>query len=117
MRAQIKIAVQHLRLRDAYIETVSKWTGVSRVEIMGKSRESKIVEARHLVMWALHRLSHMGKKEVGWLLQKDHSTITYAARGIDGYLDMPDRRRKHPDVNRVIQICEQLKNIREEVES
>ena len=117
MRPLISITPEHLRLKDAYIETVSKWTGVSRDEIMGRRRDPNIVEARHLVMWALHRLSHLGTKEVGWLLQKDHSTITYAARNIDGYYDMPDWRRKSPDVNRVIRLCELLKQTRKEVQS
>lgn len=117
MRNPISITPQHLRLKDAYIETVSKWTGVSRDDILGRRRGPKIVEARHLVMWALHRLSHMGTKEVGWLLHKDHSTITYGTRNIDGYFDVPDCRRKSPDVNRVLRVCELLKLKRKEIAS
>ena len=117
MRPLISITPEHLRLKDAYIETVSKWTGVSREDIMGRRRDPKIVEARHLVMWALHRLSHLGTKEVGWLLQKDHSTITYGARNIEGWLNTHEPFRKAPHVVFILRLCELLKQTRKEVQS
>ena len=57
---------------------ISNITGIAGDDILGKSRLRKVVEARHLLMWALHSLCGYTSTMVGVLTRRDHATVTYA---------------------------------------
>lgn len=73
MRPPYIITTDMTKARDEYLVLISNITGIPADDILGRSRLRKVVEARHLLMWALHSLcgytSTMGR---------DHATVTYA---------------------------------------
>lgn len=53
--------------------------GIPHAELVGESRKSHVIEARYAAAWALRRAGYASTL-VGRLLNRDHSTILYAAR-------------------------------------
>ena len=52
-------------------------TGLTKKEIVGKCRKTKLNLARQVMMTILRKEVHLSYKKIGLLLIKDHSTIIY----------------------------------------
>lgn len=72
--------------------------GIPHAELVGNSRVGHIIEARYAAAWALRRAGYASTL-VGRLLNRDHSTILYAARRA------MELAKQHPDY------CEKLRKI------
>lgn len=78
MRPPYIITTDMTKARDEYLVLISNITGIPADDILGRSRLRKVVEARHLLMWALHSLCGYTSTMVGVLTRRDHATVTYA---------------------------------------
>lgn len=73
--------------REVILETVSKYSGFTKEDILGKSRRRPISEARMLCMDILRRKGKMTLKEIGeYLGGRDHSTVLHGMRTIEDVL-------------------------------
>lgn len=72
------------------LQIISSVTGIPIPEILGKSRKSEIVEARHLLCYSL-RKRHT-TSEVGRMVNIDHSSVVHAVKKIKDLLSINDKR-------------------------
>lgn len=64
------------------IRAVAEEYGVTAPQIMGRSRKSRIAEARHVAMLLLRTDSGLSTVRIGKLLQRDHSTVVVGIRNV-----------------------------------
>lgn len=69
---------------EKIVEVVATGTGITRSQIMGRSRSAPVVRARHLAMWLAYRSLELSYPQVGQAFDRDHTTIIHAVRTIDG---------------------------------
>jgi hypothetical protein len=63
--------------------TATTWLfNVERAALLGRSRVSRVVEARQALAWAL-RQSDWTLESIGDLLHKDHTTIMYSIKAVE----------------------------------
>lgn len=68
-------------LVDSVFDTVSKFTGIDRGEIISKKRDMPISYARHLVVFFLREKTHLSLKRVGEILGgRDHTTAIHSMK-------------------------------------
>lgn len=92
MRPKTKITTEMLDNRNRYLTVISRLTDVPSDAILGKSRLTDIVTARHLLMWALTFLCGYSTTAVGIMLHRDHASVVYGRRRInDGWRDFDKR--------------------------
>ncbi|VEU70045.1 DnaA ATPase domain-containing protein [Mycoplasmopsis glycophila] len=63
---------------DIILKTVAKYYAVSVKDILGKSRVSNIVVARHISMIMIKQMLDLSSIEIGKLFNRDHSTVLNA---------------------------------------
>lgn len=73
-----------LTKRNKCVMMVSNLTGIPVDDIMSTKRYEAISTARQLVMWALCDLCGYTHTQVGVMMRRDHTTITYAIAHING---------------------------------
>lgn len=66
------------------VEIVAESFGVTANAIMGKSRVSRVADARHVLAWVLRMSYRMTYPEIGTILDRDHTTIISAVRKVEG---------------------------------
>jgi len=76
------------------INNIADYSGVSREDILGKSKGADIVNARSLVAWALCNEMNFGYSEAGRKLGKDHATIMNATKKVKRVLGTDDFKLK-----------------------
>jgi hypothetical protein len=78
------------------VDAVALECGVSRADILGTDRRARIVEARHLAMYAVHDVIRtLSLPVVGRLFGgRDHTTVLHAVRKIE------QRLRAGPEYDR-----------------
>ena len=92
MRPNTKITTEMLDDRNRYLMVISNLTDVPSDAILGKSRLTDIVTARHLLMWALTFLCGYSTTAVGIMLHRDHASVVNGRRRIeDGWRDFDKR--------------------------
>lgn len=64
----------------AAVEAASALLGPSVREILSRSREARIVRARHLAMRALYDTGRFAMSEIGLFFRRDHSSVVHAVR-------------------------------------
>jgi len=69
---------------DEVIKSVMDTTGIGRVDLLGTSRSKHIVKARHLAMALIRKHCGMSYPQIGRIFNRDHTTILYAVRKIEG---------------------------------
>lgn len=57
---------------------MEKRFGVTKKQLLGKSRRAEIVKYRHVAMYLMREDCTMTFTEIGMIFQKDHSTIVHA---------------------------------------
>lgn len=73
-----------LEMRNEYMMEISNLTGVPVDEIMGRKRCLNVSTARQLTMWALVTLCGYTDTEVGILMRRNHTTVSYAVTHVNG---------------------------------
>ena len=92
MSPKTKITTEMLDDRNRYLMVISNLTDVPSDAILGKSRLTDIVSARHLLMWALTFLCGYSTTAVGIMLHRDHASVVYGRHRIeDGWRDFDKR--------------------------
>lgn len=84
MRPKQMITDKMINTRNKLLVFVSNLTGVPADDIMSTKRHEQISTARQLVMWAMFEIYCFTQTQVGILMQRDHSTVTYAIAHING---------------------------------
>ena len=92
MRPTNKITTEMLDNRNRYLMKICFYMDVSSDDVLGKSRLTNIVTARHLLMWALTFLCGYSTTDVGRMLHRDHASVVNGRRRIeDGWRDFDKR--------------------------
>ena len=87
------ITQEMIEKRNEYMVLVSNLTGVPVDDIMGGHRCENISTARQLVMWALYELYGYTTIDIGKLIHRHHTTVTYAVKSVNtGHL--PERMER-----------------------
>ena len=60
---------------------------VTYEEVKSRTRLSKVVRARQMIAYVLHKIIGMTLSQIGELLSRDHSTIIYSWREVEKFLD------------------------------
>ena len=69
------------------INTVSSYYGLSKQQVMTKSRTKNIINARHISMFLCRKHLDMSYKRIADIFNKcDHSTVISACEKIEGYI-------------------------------
>ena len=63
----------------ALVDIIAQAHAVTRSDVLGRGRTKQVAAARHALMRAL-REQGMSYPEVGWLLDRDHTTVIAACR-------------------------------------
>lgn len=72
--------------RNEVAMLVASLTGVPVDDIMGRCRRQRIADARKLVMWTLAVMLGYTRHNVGILMERNQSAVTYAMRWVnEGY--------------------------------
>lgn len=86
------------------IRQVSNDTGVAVREIMGNARHPRIVRARHLCQWIIHkRLGYSLLRTARMFGRRNHTSVIYAVRHIEALSVEHDDIRKWTDASGNIQ--------------
>ena len=81
---------------DEVLSAISEFTGISVDKIVGKKRDRATAEARRLAMYMLREDAHLTSTKVGQALGgKDHSTVLYAQKRFEQFLDTDSSVRQH----------------------
>ena len=65
------------------IEEVSLHLGIRRDQIISRRRPKETVRARQICMYLLRNVAQLHLKEIGLLLNRDHSTVSWGIDSID----------------------------------
>jgi hypothetical protein len=68
----------HVTLRSI-IDAVAEISGVTKLELIGVRRETRILRARQLCYFIMAKYSPRSFSQIGVALQKDHSTVMHGA--------------------------------------
>lgn len=68
--------------RNKWLMAVSNITKVAVDDIMGNRRDERVSTARQLVMWALCDLCAYSTTQVGILMRRNHTTVTYGVNHV-----------------------------------
>lgn len=74
------------------LQKISEITGVSELDIIGKSRKSEIVEARQMLYCFLFYEEGMKLSEIGRKLNRTSATIIHGIGKMKGLCQIGDRR-------------------------
>lgn len=87
------ITNEMIEKRNEYLVVLTDATGIPMDDIMGKKRNDDISMARQLLMWALYALYGYTTIDIGKLIHRHHTTVTYAVKLVNtGHL--PERMEK-----------------------
>lgn len=75
---------------NAVASVIASVFHISVAEIFGTSRKKMIVEARFLTIWYLYTHYGFNKSQIAEFLDKHHTTIIYALRVVEGYIQTKD---------------------------
>lgn len=64
------------------IEFISEHTGVTPMEMLGRSRQIDIVTARKVAMYICRKYLNMAWKDTGRMFYRDHSTAIHAYKSV-----------------------------------
>ena len=70
------------------MRAVTESFGVTLDEMRSSNRHRRIVEARHTWCWMMNKYSNLTRKEVGHVLNRDHSSISHAVKSMRDLLEV-----------------------------
>lgn len=79
------------------IETVCKFYGVKKEEMLAKKRTKNIAEARQIAMYLVTELMNLPLEAVGNIFGKDHATVIYAKNKV--IEDMKNSKKLEVQIN------------------
>lgn len=71
---------------DKLIEKVSAEFNVLPEQLKKKSRKRRLVDARSVLFYILHRRLGMGSVEAGKLFNRDHATVLHNCKKVDNLM-------------------------------
>lgn len=87
------ITQEMIERRNEYLVVLTDVTGIPMDDIMGKKRNDDISMVRQLLMWALYELHGYTTIDIGKLIHRHHTTVTYAVKSVNtGHL--PERMER-----------------------
>jgi len=72
---------------DAIIEIICTGEGISKEELIKKSRDVELVFTRQLILYFCHELKLGSDKYIGSMIGKDHATVWHSVKVINNYID------------------------------
>lgn len=70
----------------------SDCTGISKQDILGKSRKREIVSARSCIMYLARKRNYGTLKQIGLFFEgRDHTTVINAVQTVQSYVDIGDK--------------------------
>jgi chromosomal replication initiator protein len=72
------------------LQAICEYYGVSRLMLLGKSREMTVAQARQVAMYLLREDAGLTAAQVGQELCRDHSTVLHGHARIAGALAQGD---------------------------
>jgi len=72
---------------DAIIEIICTGEGISKEELIKKSRDVELVFTRQLILYFCHELKLGSDKYIGSMIGKDHATVLHSVKVIKNYID------------------------------
>lgn len=57
--------------------------GVTIADLVGKSREQRIVRPRHHAMWLIRQQTKLSYPQIGRMFHQDHTTVIAACRAYE----------------------------------
>jgi len=82
-----------LKMRQI-VNAVARMHDVSLSDILSTKRQKKLVEARHLAIYACTRLTVKNYCEIGRFFDRDHSTVMYVTDKLSGENVPPETLEK-----------------------
>ncbi|MGL6125268.1 MAG: chromosomal replication initiator protein DnaA [Metamycoplasmataceae bacterium] len=77
--------------KERIVDIVAKYYGLTRTDLLNKSRRKEIVLGRHISMWLIRDILDVTYKEIGiFFKNRDHSTVLTAIEKIDNQMKMND---------------------------
>lgn len=84
LRDEVEELLEHQPIETAEIlRAVATESDVSVADIIGRSRDAKVVDARHIAAWLLCEQG-MSLPAVGRTLHRDHTTVLHSRRRVSG---------------------------------
>ena len=68
---------------DKVFAAVEKKYGVTKAELVGKSRVKEVAQARHITIHLIRTLTEMSLPAIGKLFNRDHTTVLSSLDTID----------------------------------
>lgn len=76
---------------------------VTQLELISTNRKRKLVRARFICMYVMKKKLQLSLKKIGWLFNRDHTTVMWAIKKIDDDLSVPAYRQETNElINAVI---------------
>lgn len=87
---------QSTRKAHVIIDEISELSGLSKKQILGPSRLSRIVWPRRVAMWRMRTELNMSLEGIGKVLNRDHTTVMKALEAVK---HVHDKLAAQPDNN------------------
>jgi len=75
---------------ETYITAALEAFGLSREELMGRSKKSRFCDPRAVLMWRMLKRPNLSLPAVGLIMDRDHTTVLAARRKVDAKLAAGD---------------------------
>ena len=100
---------------ETVLELVTTTTGITREQLVGKTRPDPVAHARMLTYWLMREMEH-SLSSIGNLLNRDHGSVLNGCRRISGWAEVDERfklklerMRQHVEKGQVSEIKPQWK--------
>lgn len=98
-----QITEEMIARRNEVAMLVASLTGVPVDDIMSRCRRRDIADARKLVMWTLAVMCGYTRHNVGILMERNQSAVTYAVRWVNGGYGGKDVERLRQEIEKKFQ--------------
>ena len=75
---------------ELVISQVCKFYSVDEATLKGTQRNRGTVEARHVAVYLMRKLTNLSSPEIGEVLNRDHATILYSVKQVEQRLKKND---------------------------
>ena len=87
-------------LIERIISTVSKNFGISADDIKSKKKSENIVNARHICIYIIRKLTDLSLQSIGEIFSRDHSTIISSLNKVD--INIKTKKNYEEEINSLI---------------
>ncbi len=87
-------------LIEKIISTVSKNYGISADDIKSKKKSENIVNARHICIYIIRKLTDLSLQSIGEIFSRDHSTIISSLNKVD--INIKTKKNYEEEINSLI---------------